>query len=243
MTLRAPSSGAQLAHTAPRLAVAANATSVSGMLGMYATTRSPAPTPSRWSPARARATCSRNSPNVSSDEARVWPWEVIATVSASSSPPIMCSAKLSRAPGNQRAPGISSDASTALYGACALTSKKSQIDCPEAGQIVDGPLLQILVACELAPALAREPGEVAADLARLADVGRRRPEDARRAHQRGPRRWPVPSEIARAVRVTTGPKRAISSSAESIVRCTARLSAATTSPDCERIGEAIERSP
>ena len=32
-TLRAPSSGAQLAQTAPRLAVAANATSVSGMFG------------------------------------------------------------------------------------------------------------------------------------------------------------------------------------------------------------------
>ena len=47
ITLRAPSSGAQLAQTAPRLAVAANATTVSGMLGRYATTRSPGPTPSR----------------------------------------------------------------------------------------------------------------------------------------------------------------------------------------------------
>ena len=62
MTLREPSSGAQLANTAPRLAVAANATSVSGMFGMYATTRSPGPTPSRSSPARARATRSRSSP-------------------------------------------------------------------------------------------------------------------------------------------------------------------------------------
>jgi hypothetical protein len=33
MTLRAPNSGAQLAQTAPRLAVAQNAMNVSGMLG------------------------------------------------------------------------------------------------------------------------------------------------------------------------------------------------------------------
>ena len=35
-TLRAPNSGAQLAQIAPRLAVARNATTVSGMFGRYA---------------------------------------------------------------------------------------------------------------------------------------------------------------------------------------------------------------
>ena len=54
-TLRGPNSEAQVAQIAPRLAVARNATSVSGMFGRYATTRSPRPTPSRCSPARARA--------------------------------------------------------------------------------------------------------------------------------------------------------------------------------------------
>ena len=53
---------------------------------------------------------------------------MIATSSASSSEPIRCSAKFSRASGNHVAPGIASEARTALYGACALTSKNSQID-------------------------------------------------------------------------------------------------------------------
>ena len=56
MTLRAPNSGAHAAQVAPRLAVARNATTVSGMFGRYAATRSPRPTPSRCRPFRARAT-------------------------------------------------------------------------------------------------------------------------------------------------------------------------------------------
>ena len=79
-----------LAQIAPRLAVARNATSVSGMFGRYATTRSPRPTPSRCRPARARATWSRNSPKVSSIGPRVF--ERATTATASGSSPNMCSA-------------------------------------------------------------------------------------------------------------------------------------------------------
>ena len=71
---------------------------------------------------------------MSSTGSRVWEWETIATRSASSSEPTRCSAKFSRAPGNQVAPGIASEARTVLYGACALTSKNSQIDDQNAGR-------------------------------------------------------------------------------------------------------------
>src|SRR3954447_16698808 len=47
MTARAPNSGAHVAQIAPRLAGARDATSVSGMFGREATTRSPGPTPRR----------------------------------------------------------------------------------------------------------------------------------------------------------------------------------------------------
>ena len=60
-----PNSGAQLVQIAPRLAVARKATIVSGTLGRYAATRSPAPTPSRCRPIRARPTCSESSSQVS----------------------------------------------------------------------------------------------------------------------------------------------------------------------------------
>ena len=75
-----------------------------------------------------------------------------------------------------------------LYGARAFTSKKSQIDDQNAGQVGDRPPLQLVVAGEGEPALALEPGEVAADLGRLTDVRRRRPEDAwaRRRHDLHP---------------------------------------------------------
>ena len=57
--------GAQLDHTAPSDAVARKATSVSGMFGAYAATRSPGATPRRRSPAAHRATCSASSARVS----------------------------------------------------------------------------------------------------------------------------------------------------------------------------------
>src|ERR1700750_2252844 len=56
-----PNSGAHDDHTAPRLAVARNATRVSGMFGEYATTRSPRWTPWRCNPARHRASASASS--------------------------------------------------------------------------------------------------------------------------------------------------------------------------------------
>ena len=69
-----------------------NATRVSGMLGRYATTRSPGPIPRRCRPARARATCSRSSPKVRSKSSRVCDRASTATWSVSSSRPTMCSA-------------------------------------------------------------------------------------------------------------------------------------------------------
>ena len=91
-TLRAPNSGAQEAQIAPREAQARKATSASGMFGTNATTRSPRPTPSRRSPARARPTCSASSPKVSSLRSRVCEYAISATVSRSSGRPSMCSA-------------------------------------------------------------------------------------------------------------------------------------------------------
>ena len=120
---------------------------------------------------------------------------------------------------------------------------------PERGQVRDRPVLQVLVRGEREPALALEPGEVATDLGRLAHVRRRRPEDASGSLVAGAERhwgacrWPMRDEMSRAVRVTAGPKRAVSSSFDAMVRCTARLSAATTSPVRARIGDAIERRP
>jgi hypothetical protein len=73
VTLRVPNSGAQEENTAPRLAAASSSTKVSGMLGAYAATRSPGPTPSRRSPARTRRTASRSSAAVSVTGSRVWP--------------------------------------------------------------------------------------------------------------------------------------------------------------------------
>ena len=59
---------------------------------------------------------------------RVCEYATTATCPVSASSPIRCSAKLSRAPGNHVAPGMRSDAITDVYGACALTPEKSQID-------------------------------------------------------------------------------------------------------------------
>ena len=128
-TLRTPSSGAQLAQTAPRLAVAANATSVSGMFGRYATTRSPGPTPRRARPARARATCSRKPANVSSAGARVCDRETIATRSRVLGLAHQVLGEVEPRAGEPgRARHRVGCARTVLYGACAFTSKNSQIE-------------------------------------------------------------------------------------------------------------------
>jgi hypothetical protein len=78
MTERTPNSGAQLDQTAPSAAVARKATMVSGMLGAYAATRSPGPTPARRSPSVAAITCDRNSSHVSVTAGRVWLWAITA---------------------------------------------------------------------------------------------------------------------------------------------------------------------
>ena len=65
-TVGVPNSGAQIDQTAPMLAHARNATTVSGTFGMYAATRSPRSTPSRRSPAAQRATWSASSSQLSS---------------------------------------------------------------------------------------------------------------------------------------------------------------------------------
>ena len=95
--------------------------------------------------------------------------------------PSRCSAKFSRAPGNQVAPGIASEPRTVLYGAWAFTSKNSQIDDQNAGEVVDRPAPELVVVREREPALALEPGEVAPDLGRLPDVRRRRPQTTRQS--------------------------------------------------------------
>ena len=59
-----------LDQIAPTLAVARKAISVSGIFGMYATTRSPRPTPSARSPPATAATCVESSPHVSSASGR-----------------------------------------------------------------------------------------------------------------------------------------------------------------------------
>ena len=117
ITARTPNSGAQLDHTPPSDAVARNATSVSGMFGAYATTRTPGPTPRRRNPAAQRRTRSASSDHVSSMRPRVWLSATTATTSPSSPADASAwSAKLSVAPGNQRTPGIVSPSRIASGG-------------------------------------------------------------------------------------------------------------------------------
>jgi hypothetical protein len=73
------------------LAHARKAAIVSGMFGMYATTRSPRWTPSDRSPAAIRAVCSRSSPHDKSATSRSSPaWT--AAGSPAALPRKMCSA-------------------------------------------------------------------------------------------------------------------------------------------------------
>ena len=163
---------------------------------------------------------------------RVWECATIAVSSASSSWPSRCSAKFSRAPGNQVAPGIASEARTVLYGRVGLDLEELPDRRPETGEVVDRP----------APQLARSRRRRARARARARrGSARSRSSPARRAaaSTRPSGRaylWPMLSEMSCADRTTAGPKRASSSSIETIVRWTARLTAAITSPDCEWIG-------
>lgn len=73
-TTPTPMSGLQLDQTAPMLAQARNATTVSGRLGMYEATRSPARTPCRRSQAASaptsRVSCSHDTSRTGSPSAR-----------------------------------------------------------------------------------------------------------------------------------------------------------------------------
>ena len=111
ITLLVPDSGAQQVKMAPRLAAAYRVIIASGMLGRYAATRSPGPTPRPCSAARSDATRARSSPRVSSIRGRVS--ERATRTVASGGPARACSAKLSVAPGNHSAPGILASVSTA----------------------------------------------------------------------------------------------------------------------------------
>lgn len=116
-----PKSGEQLDQIAPRLVAASIAMTVSGMLGVYATTRSPATTPSCASRAESCAT-------------RAYSSRYVITVSRllvsarktiagwSSRKRSRFSAKLRRLPGKNLAPGILVGSSTTRsYGADAIT--------------------------------------------------------------------------------------------------------------------------
>ena len=101
-----PKSGEHDDQVAPRLAVASIAITVSGRFGMKAATRSPGPTPLSRRPAATRATSARSCAN---DSSRREPRSSTAiSAGAASSRCSRFSAKLRRAAGNQRAPGIRS---------------------------------------------------------------------------------------------------------------------------------------
>ena len=158
------------------------------------TTRSPGPTPRRCRPARARATCSRSSPKVSSiGVARLRARDDGDAGRSSSSVPQRRARRSSAARrGNHSAPGISRVPRTRSYGACARTLEEVPDRRPEALEVVDRPAPQLVVAREVAAALVAQPVQVAPDLGRLADVRRAGSRARRRslggmfARRRGP---------------------------------------------------------
>ena len=96
---------------------------------------------------------------------------------ASSSWPIRCSAKFSRAPGNHDRAGHRVGGEDGAVRGVRLHLEELPDRRPEAGEVVDRPAPQLVVVREREPALALEPGEVAPDLGRLPHVRRRRPQD------------------------------------------------------------------
>ena len=100
-----PKSGEQDDHTAPIEAAASTPTMLSGILGMMAATRSPTLTPASRSACAARATSVASSRQLMRRLTLSSPQNTRASPSLS-----LClsrfSAKFSRAPGKNRAPGI-----------------------------------------------------------------------------------------------------------------------------------------
>jgi hypothetical protein len=136
-------SGEQMLQTAPRLATARKTAIVWGVFGSTAQTRSPRCTPMRCSAAAKCATW-RWSPG--HESSLTCPCASIASSAKTMAGcPAACAAsawrktwraKLSCAPGNQRAPGMRSSASTALCGVGDSMAWKSQIDCQKASRSV-----------------------------------------------------------------------------------------------------------
>ena len=147
------------------------------MFGRYATTRSPRPTPSRCRPARARATCSRSSPNVSSrrparlrarddrHRARVLVAtdHVLGVVQPRAREPLR--ARHLARPEHALVRRVRADLEV-------LPDRR-----PEALEVGDRPAPQGVVVVEVEAALAAQPVQVAPDLRALAHVRRRRPDD------------------------------------------------------------------
>ena len=192
--------------------MARKATSASGMFGRYATTRSPGPTPSRWSPARARRhllaqLAEGQLERAARLRARKHRNRVDVLVSAH---------------GVRRV--VQLRAREPLRSGHGVGCQHPLVRCvrpdleevperaPEALEIRDRPAVEVVVVAEREPALRLEPVEVAADLAVAAGVRGRRPEhlpllEGLRVprHDRRPRaRWsrPVGSRLV-TISVTT----------------------------------------
>ena len=138
MTPLVPKSGAQHDQIAPTLAVASSATTACGMLGRYAATRSPGPHPEG-----AQLGGQRGNLRGQLGPGHLGGLTALAHATIAGSPTARLaaarsrfSAQFSRAPGNQRAPGMSRSASAAVGGAEAVTAKCAQIEPPEPVEVV-----------------------------------------------------------------------------------------------------------
>ena len=172
-----PNSGAHDDQTAPSDAVASRPTTASGMLGRNAATRSPRPTPRRWSPARQRATASRSSAAVRSRS--------VAGLRSTDHHDVV-----GRPPGHRervlgvvdrgaREPPRARHPRLGERGPGRRRRSHAEVvpdRLPERAGLVDGPAPRVGVAVEREPSLRREPAQVAAHPRSLAGVGGRRPE-------------------------------------------------------------------
>jgi len=120
-----PKSGEQDDHSAPRLAAASAAITVSGMFGSTAQTRSPGPTPQARSAPAKLATASWSS---AQETRRSAPCSLRNSIAGlASRRRSRFSAKLRRASGNQRVPGIApASAASAGPGPSPITSQNDQ---------------------------------------------------------------------------------------------------------------------
>ena len=94
----------------------------------------------------------------------------------SSSRPSMCSAKLSRAPGNHSAPGMLPRPEHPLVRRVRANLEEVPERAPEAFEVADRPAMKLLVAGKVEPALGPQPDHVAPELEPLARVAWGRPQ-------------------------------------------------------------------